>query len=84
MKLKNKGVIHLQPEEFREIRERLKLTPEEFAHFLGLAGYGSIMNIENGIRRPNKFVIKFLRFLSSLSVVKAKHLIEEINKHDVH
>lgn len=70
------------PNEVRKIREQLKMTPEEFAYFLGLSGYGSVMNIENGIRRPNKFAIKVLLFLNSLPIAKAKKLIEEINKFD--
>jgi len=72
----------LKPDEVRKIRERLEISPEEFAYFLGLSGYGSVMNIENGVRRPNKFVIKVLRFLTSLPISKAKHFVEEINKFD--
>lgn len=72
----------MNPTEVRKIREQLDMTPEEFANFLGLSGYGSVMNIENGVRRPNKFAIKFLRFLNSLPIAKAKKLIEEINKFD--
>lgn len=72
----------MNPDEVRKIREKLGLTPEELALFLGLSGYGSIMNIENGVRRPNKLAIKILRFLNSLPIVKAKRLMEEINKND--
>ena len=72
----------MSPEEVRKIRERLGLTPEELAFLLGLSGYGSVMNIENGVRRPNKLAIKILRFLDALPLVKAKRLMEEINKHD--
>ncbi|OQW47574.1 MAG: hypothetical protein A4S09_14775 [Proteobacteria bacterium SG_bin7] len=72
----------MSPDEVRKIREKMEMTPEDFAYFLGLSGYGSVMNIENGVRRPNKFVIKVLRFLKSLPIAKAKKLIEEINKFD--
>lgn len=72
----------MKPDEVRKIREKMDMTPEEFAHFMGLAGYGSVMNIENGVRRPNKFAIKILKFLDSLPIPKAKRLIEEINKFD--
>lgn len=49
---------------------------------LGLSGYGSIMNIENGVRRPNKLAIKILRWLDSLPKQKALGLIEELNRHE--
>lgn len=71
----------MTPDEVRKIREKLGMTPLELAHFLGLSGYGSVMNIENGVRQPNKLAIKILRFLDDLPVSKAKRLIEEINKY---
>ena len=72
----------MKPDEVRKIRERLGLTPEELAFFISLSGYGSVMNIENGVRRPNKLAIKILRYLDSLPLAKATRLMEEINKHD--
>lgn len=72
----------MKPNEVRKIRERLGLSPKELAFFLGLSGYGSVMNIENGVRRPNKLAIKILKYMDSLPLVKAIRLMEEINKHD--
>jgi len=72
----------LKPEEVRKIREKLGLGPEELAELLGLAGYGSVMNIENGVRRPNKLAIKLLRLLDSLPTKRALELIEELNRHE--
>lgn len=72
----------MKPEEVRRIREKLGLEPEELATLLGLSGYGSIMNIENGVRRPNKLAIKVLRWLDSLPKQKALGLIEELNRHE--
>lgn len=69
----------MKPEEVRRIREQLGLTPEQLAELLGLAGYGSIMNVENGVRRPNKLAIKLLRYLDALPKSKALALIKELN-----
>ena len=69
--------------EVKAIREKLDLSREEFADFLCLSGYRTMMNIETDFRNPSKFTIKFLRYLDNLSKVKAKTLIEEMNKHDV-
>lgn len=71
----------MTPDEVRKIREKLGMTPEEFASFLGLSGYGSVMNIENGVRQPNKLAIKILRFLDDLPIAKAKRFVEEISKY---
>lgn len=72
----------MTPKEFRRIREKLDLSPEQLAGFLGLSGYGSIMNIENGVRRPNKLAMKILLFLDAMTVARAKKIIEEVNKHE--
>lgn len=72
----------MKPEEVRRIREKLELSPEQLAQFLGLSGYGSVMNIENGVRRPNRLAIKILNFLDSMTLVRAKRLMEEINRYE--
>lgn len=72
----------MKPEEVRRIRVKLGLEVEDLAILLGLSGYGSIMNIENGVRRPNKLAIKLLRFLDSLPKQKALGLIEELNRYE--
>ncbi len=69
--------------EIKEIREKLGMTREEFAHFLCLSGYQAMMNIETDFRKSSKFTMKFLRYLDDLSKIKAQTLIEEINKHDI-
>ncbi len=73
----------MNPDEVRRIREKLGLSPVEFADLLGLSGYGSIMNIENGVRRPNKLAIRLLRFLDDLPAKKATEFIERLRNYDV-
>lgn len=72
----------MSPKEFRRIREKLDLSPEQLAKLLGLSGYGSVMNIENGVRRPNKLAMKILGLLDSISIARAQKLMEDINKHE--
>lgn len=67
----------------KEIREKLELSRDEFAKFLCLSGYQSMMNIETDFRQPNKFTAKILRYLDAISKNKAVALIEEINRHDI-
>ena len=68
--------------DIKALRERLGLDRHEFARFLGLTSYQSLMNIENGVRKPNLLAEKCLRYLNSLSKAKALAFIEELNRHD--
>lgn len=68
--------------EIRDLREHLKMERKEFAEFICLSSYNALMNVENGYRNPNKFTIRFLRYLSSLPKTKALVLIEELKKHE--
>ncbi len=68
--------------EITELRTRLGLERREFASFLGLTSYESLMNIENGVRNPNRLAMKVLRYLDSLSKKDALAFIEELNRHD--
>lgn len=70
----------MDAKEFKEIRKRLELNQNEMAELLGLTDFKTVSNIEIGDRNPNKLAIKFLRYLNSLTLAKAKKLIEEINK----
>ena len=66
----------------RRIREKLEMDRDGFAEFLCLSGYNALMNIENGYRRPGKFVLRFLYYLDSLSNTKAKGLIKDLSEHE--
>lgn len=66
----------------RRIREGLEMDRDEFAEFLCLSSYNALMNIETDYRRPSKFVIRFLRYLDSVSKKNAKVLIEELKRHE--
>lgn len=72
----------MKPEDIRRIREKFNMDRHQFAEFLCLAGYRSLMQIEHGTRNPAKFVIRFLRYLDSLPKHKALGLIEELNRHE--
>jgi DNA-binding transcriptional regulator YiaG len=72
----------MEGKEVRKIREKLGFTREEFAEFLCLAGYRSVMNIETDFRRTGKFSAKVLSYINSLPKNKALKLIEELNRHE--
>lgn len=72
----------MKAEEIKRIREDLSLNRDELAQLLCLSGYQAMMNIETGFRRPSKLAIRLLRYLDSLSRLKAKTLIEELMKHE--
>ena len=67
--------------EIEKLRKRLGLDRHEFGRFLELT-YPSLMNIENGVRNPNKLTMKLLRYVDSLSKPKALAFIEELNRHE--
>lgn len=68
--------------EIQKLRERLGLDRHQFAGFLGLTSYQSMMNIENGIRNPSRLAMKVLRYIDSLPKAKALAFIEELNRHE--
>ncbi len=68
--------------DIKALRDRLGLDRHEFARFLGLTSYQSLMNIENDVRKPNLLAKKCLRYLDSLPKTKALAFIEELNRHD--
>ena len=68
--------------DFRNIREELGFSREEFAEFLCLSSYNAVMNIEIDFRKPSKFTAKVLKYLDSLPKNKAIALIEEMNNHE--
>lgn len=70
--------------EVKEIREKLGMDRDQFAVFLCLSGYQSMMNIETGFRQPNRFTAKILKYLNSIPKAKALKMIEEINANDSH
>ncbi|OFZ54298.1 MAG: hypothetical protein A2328_01990 [Bdellovibrionales bacterium RIFOXYB2_FULL_36_6] len=72
----------MEGSEVRRIREKFELTREEFAEFLCIAGYRSMINIETDFRNTSKFSAKVLSYLDSLPKNKALGLIEELNRHE--
>ena len=69
-------------EEFKSVREKLKLSREEIAELLAMSGYSAVANIELGLRNPGKLTAKFLRYLNAMTKSQAKKLIEEFNEYD--
>lgn len=41
-----------------------------------------MMNIENGVRNPNRLAMKVLLYIDSLSKKNALAFIEELNRHE--
>jgi len=69
-------------EEIKRIREGLGMTREEFAEFLCLSGYRTMMNIETDFRKPSKLTIRLLRYLDDRQRKKALDFIEEFKEYD--
>lgn len=67
--------------EIEKLRTRLGMDRHQFGRFLGLT-YPSLMNVENGVRNPNKLTMKLLRYVDSLPKAKALAFIEELNRHE--
>lgn len=68
--------------DIKRIREKLGMTREEFADFLCLSGYRTMMNIETDFRKPSKLTIRLLRYLDDQSKKKALDFIEEFKDYD--
>lgn len=68
--------------EITKLRERLGFDRHEFAKFLGLTSYQGMMNIENGVRNPNRLAMKVLLYIASLSKKDALAFVEELNRHE--
>lgn len=72
----------MKGKEVRMIREKLGLTPEEFAELLCLAGYQSMMNIESNFRKPSKLTVRLLRYLNGKQKKAALEFIEEFKDYE--
>lgn len=68
--------------EIKRIREKLGMTREEFAEFLCLSGYRTMMNIETDFRKPSKLTVRLLRYLDGQQKKKAMSFIEEFTGYD--
>lgn len=68
--------------EIKRIREELGMTREEFAEFLCLSGYRTMMNIETDFRKPSKLTIRLLRYLDDQTTKRALGFIEEFKGYD--
>lgn len=69
-------------DDVRRIREKLGMTREEFADFLCLSGYRSMMNIETDFRKPSKLTIRLLRYLDDQQKKKAAEFIEDFKGYE--
>jgi DNA-binding transcriptional regulator YiaG len=54
----------MSPEQIRQLRERLKMTQEEFARRLGLETRGAVSRLESGSRQPTGPLLALLLLLS--------------------
>ncbi len=71
----------MKKSEIQLFREKLGMDRHQFGAFIGLT-YGSLMNIENGIRNPNALTIKLVAYLNSLPKAQALAFIEGCNRHE--
>ena len=69
-------------DEVKRIREKLGMTREEFADFLCLSGYRTMMNIETDFRKPSKLAIRLLRYLDTQQKKKVAEFIEEFKGYE--
>jgi DNA-binding transcriptional regulator YiaG len=68
--------------EIKRIREKLGMTREEFASFLCLSGYRSLMNIETDFRKPSKLAIRLLRYIDGQQKRKVVPFVEEFKGYE--
>jgi len=69
-------------DEVKRIREKFGMTREEFAGFLCLSGYRTMMNIETDFRKPSKLAIRLLRYLDGQQKKKIADFIEEFKGYE--
>lgn len=72
----------MKGKEVQEIREKLGFDRHEFAEYLCLSGYRTMMNIETDFRKPSKLTMRLLRYLDSQSKKKALEFLEEFSGHE--
>lgn len=65
-------------DEVKRIREKLGMTREEFAEFLCLSGYRTMINIETDFRQPSKLAIRLLRYLDGQQKRKLRSLLRSL------
>lgn len=71
------GVNEVNGKEVKRIREKLEMSREEFAEFLCLSGYRTMMNIETDFRKPSALTIRLLRYVDDQQKKNALEFIEE-------
>ncbi len=72
----------MKGKEIQKIREKLGFDRHQFAEYLCLSGYRSMMNIEHDFRKASKLTIRLLRYLDSQSKNKAVDFLEELKSHE--
>lgn len=68
--------------EIKRIREKFGMTRDEFADFLCLSGYRTMMNIETDFRKPSKLTIRLLRYLDDQQKKKAAEFIDDFKGYE--
>lgn len=71
----------MNPEKFKEIREKLKLTQSDLAEVFGFSGKAPISHYETGFRVPSPLVEAFMLYLNGLSERKAREFLEDFERH---
>jgi DNA-binding transcriptional regulator YiaG len=51
--------LNMEPSRIRDLRQRLRLTQEDFAHMIGVT-FSTVNRWENGKSQPNRIALRLL------------------------
>lgn len=71
----------MTPAKFKEIREKLNLSQEDMATYLGVKTYKPISHYETGFRTPSLLIQAVMSWLNSLSEKEAVRFLDELKHH---
>jgi putative transcriptional regulator len=60
--------LTMAPQQIRELRRRLQLTQEDFAHMIGVT-FSTVNRWENGKSQPNRIALRLLANLEKKTKV---------------
>jgi putative transcriptional regulator len=68
--MEGKGLeqFNMEPSRIRELRQRLRLTQEDFAHMIGVT-FSTVNRWENGKSQPNRIALRLLAGLEKKAKV---------------
>jgi DNA-binding transcriptional regulator YiaG len=60
--------LNMEPSRIRDLRQRLRLTQEDFAHMIGVT-FSTVNRWENGKSQPNRIALRLLAGLEKKAKV---------------